>query len=422
MGFARILHVAGNIGMRIAYFVSLFPCWSETFILREIHALRKAGHEITVFSLKDVREEFVQKDAEELLERGDVFFPKLLDILWAGFKHALSPTAWRLIFSFSREYRGNVAGYLKSASAAVIGLSFRRYLLRRNIEHIHAHWGTYPSTAAMFIHSAIGIPFSMTVHAHDIFLENHAVSLKTSLAKFVFVISEYNRRFINEKFGAYGNINLCHCGIEPDKLRFSGHREKTVSFEPFRFISVGRLVPIKGFPLLVEACGHLKTKGILFTCEIIGGGPLKESLEQMIFDHGLSNQVTIGGPYPSEQILEKISNSDMFLLPAVQTPEGDQDGIPVVLMESMALGTLVVTRPVSGIPELVEDGVTGFLSSGITGKEFGENVLKVLNMSHETLYAVRKRARDRIEEEYNIGKFPTIMEKQITGRNHTNCS
>ncbi len=408
--------------MKIAYFVSLFPCWSETFILREIQALKKAGQEVTVFSLSGVHEEFAQKAAEEFVEKGAVFYPKVPDIVLALFKFILSPSAWRLLRSFRREYRGNTTGYLKSVSAAIIGLSFRRTILRRGIAHIHAHWGTYPSTAAMFLSSATSVPFSMTVHAHDIFLENHAVALKTSLSRFVFVISEYNRRFITEKYGAVGNIKLCHCGIEPDKFPFPGPRGDRISGGPLRFISVGRLAPIKGFPLLITACAHLKEEGIQFTCEIIGGGPLKESLEKMILDQGLSSQVTIGGPYQSETVLEKISNSDMFLLPAIRTPEGDQDGIPVVLMESMALGTVVITRPVSGVPELVEDGVTGFLSTGSNGKDFGEKVLQVIGMSPETLDAVRKRARKRIEEEYNIDHFPATMEKQLMGRTCAACS
>lgn len=402
--------------MKIAYFVSLFPCWSETFILREIQVLRKAGHEISVFSLKGVREEFAQKGAEEFVEKGAVFYPEISDIVRGLFRLTVSPAEWRLFRSFHREYRGNISGYLKSVSAILIGISFRRILLRREISHIHAHWGTYPSTAAMFLSSSTGTPFSMTVHAHDIFLENHALALKASVARFVFAISNYNRRFLSEKYGAAGNIKLCHCGIEPDVLPYSGPRGKKFPGASLKLVSVGRLVPIKGFPLLIAACAVLKREGIDFTCEIIGGGPLKETLEKMIVEQGLSGQVTIGGPYPSERVLEKISNSDIFLLPAIRTSDGDQDGIPVVLMESMALGTVVVTRPVSGVPELVEDGVTGFLSTGSTGKEFGEKILQVVGMSPEAIDAVRRRARERIEREYNIDHFPATMEMEISGR------
>lgn len=347
----------GGAGERILYVVSMFPCWSETFIVREIHALVKRGADVRIISLKQGAEAFVQSDAEVLLDRVLYSLPWYRNL--AGvFRQLLRRPGTTLSFPLlvvARLWR------TPAAMAKSLVAWFRTLGLMHRIEdfapdHVHAHWATYASTAAFAISRHIDRPFSFTAHAHDIYLEDHLMDEKLAAASFVAAISHFNREFIRRRYpnAAKARIEIVHCGVPARELHGADHGGH-------RVLSVGRLDEIKGFPTLLEACRLLRDEGVTFHCEIIGDGPLRDVLRDRVTALGLDAHVAMLGARPSQEVSGKLASASVFVLASQRSRQGNMDGIPVALMEAMASGTPVVSTEVSGIPELIEDGRTGLL-------------------------------------------------------------
>jgi len=346
--------------MRVLYFTSLFPCWSETFIVREIDELMRLGVDVRIVSLKHPVEKMIQSDAQALLDR--VIYPA---------------TGWRAALRTAGECLRHPLRELAALGAIVRGLAGHPVALGKTLvvwwrtlallpalraldpEHLHAHWATYPSTSAMLASRRLGKPYSFTAHAHDIFLEDHLLAAKMRTAAFGVTISEFNRRYLAGKISpaALQCMGIVHCGVRPANFAFSPDGR-----QPGLIVAVGRLDEIKGFRHLVDACQLLAERAVSFDCVVIGEGPLRAELEARIQGAGLAGRVTLLGALKQEDVRAHLSRAAMFVLPSVVTARGDRDGIPVALMEAMAVGLPVVSTRVSGIPELVQHGVSGLLA------------------------------------------------------------
>lgn len=385
-------------GRRVLYVVSMFPCWSETFIVREIHALVRRGVDVRVVSLRRGEEAFVQSDAELLLDR--VFYPEppsrnflaALDNLvkspFTTLKHPLAivHSLWRSPFSMAKSL---VAWY------RTMGLLER--IRKFSPDHVHAHWATYASTAAMVAADHIGAPFSFTAHAHDIYLEDQLMPVKLRRAAFVATISNFNRRYLRDRYPAAGDarIEIVHCGVARRDAATD-----TSGDDVFRILSVGRLDAIKGFPVLLAACSRLVERGVKFRCEIIGDGPLREELRTDLRRRELDGHVFMLGALPSQEVEQKLASSDLFVLASQRSSEGNMDGIPVALMEAMASGTPVVSTAVSGIPELVENGRTGLLVPPRDSGALADAIEQLLTDESLRERCVA-RARQKVRQEFD---------------------
>jgi len=342
---------------RIAYLVSLFPCWSETFIAEELQHLLNNGFDITIFSLKLPSESHVHDLARRLMPRAvyaDSYFA-----LFAAHLHFLARKPWmyvRLLGQIFLKSKGSPIQFGKQVATFFLAVYFARTLQHSEITRIHAHWATYPATAAWIVSTLANIPFSFTSHAHDLFHPDGLLEEKMKAADFLVTISEYNRRQLVQLGADWSRVHVVHCGIDTRKFAPAERPPKKN-----HILAVGRLVPIKGFDVLIEACRILKEHGVDFSCEIVGSGPLAKPLKQQIENNGIGERVDLTGFGSQESIRYKLGESAVFVLPCRQTPNGDRDGIPVVLMEAMAMGVPVVSTQVSGIPELVENGISGIL-------------------------------------------------------------
>lgn len=346
-------------GERILYVVSAFPCWSETFIVREINALLRRGADVRILPLRAGTESFVQTDAARLMDR--VLHP----LPWY---RSLATLLQRLVtqplVTVSQPAK-IIAGLWRKPlvmAKSLVGW-FRAVGLLDDVQafspdHVHAHWATYASTAAMVISRHIDRPFSFTAHAHDIYLDDQLMADKLASAAFVATISEFNRAYIRHRYPASAGtrIEIVHCGVQPQRRRRDAAR-----VQPGLLLSVGRLDEIKGFPVLIEACRILREQGLDFRCEIVGDGPLHGQLVEQLRRTGLGDRVTLLGALPSQDVERKLHEADVFVLASQRSRAGNMDGIPVALMEAMASGTPVISTAVSGIPELVEDSRTGLL-------------------------------------------------------------
>ena len=363
--------------LRVLYLVSLFPCWSETFIVREIHALARQGVDIRIVSLKPHSEPMVQPDAQVLLDR--VIYPpsslagSLRAALPQVLKHPVKSVAelWPLVRSLWRrptELAKSVISWWRT-------LAVMAEVQRFAPQHLHAHWATYPSTAARILAGRIGCPWSFTGHAHDIFVHDQNLSGKLAQADFSVTISEYNRRQLSARLPSklHNRLAVIHCGVLPADLPFTAEGR-----EPAYIVGVGRLDPIKGFIHLVKACALLQERGIDFRCDIIGDGPLRDELQQAINQAGLSERVRLTGALPQQDVRQKINRATMFVLPSVLLADGNADGIPVALMEAMACGATAISTQVSGIPELIHHEENGLLVTPGQATELADAMARLL--------------------------------------------
>jgi colanic acid/amylovoran biosynthesis glycosyltransferase len=230
------------------------------------------------------------------------------------------------------------------------------------ITHIHAHYATHTALVAWLIHKMTGIPYSITVHAHDIFVEKPMLATKLQDSVFVSAISEFNRKYLADMFGSWvtQKTQIVRCGIDP---AYYGNGEHIGRAETGRLeiISIGSLQPYKGHIYLVRACTELQKRGIPFRCRIVGGGDLRDMLERAIRENQLAHVVELMGPRTQDEVSQLLRTANCYVQPSVITPSGKMEGIPVALMEAMVSGIPVVATSISGIPELVRHGDTGWL-------------------------------------------------------------
>jgi glycosyltransferase involved in cell wall biosynthesis len=215
---------------------------------------------------------------------------------------------------------------------------------------------------AWLIHQWTGIPYSITVHAHDIFVEKPMLATKIRDAVFISSISEFNRKYLAELLGAWVNekTRIVRCGVEPSQYRASSRKDFEAA-DGLEIISVGSLQPYKGQIFLVQACAALMQRGIPFHCQIVGGGDLHAALENAIHEYGLEGHVELLGARTQTEVSHFLQAANCYVQPSIVTPTGKMEGIPVALMEAMASGIPVVATAISGVPELVRPGETGWL-------------------------------------------------------------
>jgi glycosyltransferase involved in cell wall biosynthesis len=233
-----------------------------------------------------------------------------------------------------------------------------RDLRAHGVTHLHAHFAHAPAAVAYMAHLAGGVSFSFTAHAKDLYttLPRNLV-LRARAARFVITCTEFNRHFLEGILGGSPvPIHVLYHGTDISTFKPNGHRP-----ERGHIVSVGRLVPKKGYPHLIEALEHLNREGVPFACDVYGGGTLRDELTTLAGGSGLSTRVKFHGARLQGEILDAYRSAALMVLAPIVTDNGDRDGIPNVLVEAMACGVPVVSTRISGIPELIEDGVDGLL-------------------------------------------------------------
>lgn len=403
--------------MRIAYVVSLFPKLSETFILREILGLRARGHDVRILSLKRETETIRHPEADGLMEATD--YPGGIVSLIGATLWWIGRRPWALAQVAARIAADHAAHpVLLAKSLALIPLSLwaARRLLRLGATRVHAHWASWPAQTAWISWRLTGIPYSVTAHAHDLFLPNPMLPRKVSDSRFFATISEYNRSFLIQACGAgaLGRIRLIRCGLPLDQLPFAPPRPAAESGGPASILSVGRLVDYKGFDVLIRAMAILKTRGLRARCLIVGEGPERGRLARLIGELDLSGEVALTGGLLQKGVMEAMRAADLFALACRTAPDGQQDGIPIVLMEAMALGLPVVSTPISGIPELLIDSATGLLAAPEDPEHLAQVIGRLLG-DRKLAALLARAARDKIEAEYSLDRSLDALCEAFSG-------
>lgn len=348
---------------KIAYIVSRFPHLPETFILREMIHLETLGWEIELYPLIIQRQEVIHEEARPWLKRAHVVPWLSVNLLKSNLSKMFRRP--RQYFSLlGRVVRENgsspkflVRALLLFPRAVWMADEFKK----EGIRHIHAHYATHPALVAWLINQLTGITYSVTVHAHDIFVEKPMLATKLHDSVFISAISEFNRKYLADMFGPWVNekTEIVRCGIEPSYYQMTN--QSAVNSKQLEIISVGSLQPYKGHIYLVKACAELMKRGIPFHCRIVGGGDLRHMLEQAIQENHLEGRVELMGPRKQDEVSQLLQTANCYVQPSVVTHTGKMEGIPVALMEAMASRIPVVATSISGVPELVHPGETGWL-------------------------------------------------------------
>jgi len=369
--------------------------------VREIAALITAGADVRILSLKAPSEKLVHPEAERLLSRvrhplppGPAALGRMAALL--AHPRALSSLGLALARALARR-PVELAKSLEAVARAAEQLDWIRQF---DPDIIHAHWATYPSTAALALGRLLGKPFGFTCHAHDIFVHDHLLREKIASAAVPVTISRYNVAWLAAQVTAraHDRMNVVHCGVDLATWAF-----KEEGREEDLILTVGRLDPIKGFEVLVDALAELSRHGRRFRCRVIGEGPLRSRLQAQIDRQGLTELVALVGARPQTEVRAALAAATIFALPSLITPGGDRDGIPVSLMEAMAAGTPVVSTRVSGIPELIEEEREGLLVPPGDSRALADALARLLDDA-----ALRRRlataARAKIEREFDAAR------------------
>ncbi len=349
---------------RILYITATLPALTVTFIYKEIFRLRALGFEIHTVSMNTPNPREVGTESRSLRETTH-YLDRVLLLAKLWFFAAMSVRYPGRLVRCLREYCSaspmqGVRDYARLAYHLLEGGYLAHRYRHSGIEHIHAHFINGPTSIAMFMGLMLDVPFSFTMHASMIWLDPIAVRNKLGRCKFLVSISEYNRQYVSSEYGrGYATkIHVVHCGIDAERtpqMRDSG-QPATI-----RLLSIGQLNPRKGFQVLIPACKMLTDRRVSYQCTIIGEGAQRPELEGLIRGHRLEHQVTLLGAVPHEQIPGFLSRCDLFVLPCVISKDGYRDGIPVALMEAMFDRLPVVSTDILGLPELIENGVSGVL-------------------------------------------------------------
>lgn len=384
---------------RVLYVLSQFPSLSETFILREIRALIDKGVDVRILSLKVPGDELVQPQAAAMADR--VWYPagggRTCLAAAATVIRKPATTLAFLAMMLSELWRRPLV-LSKSLVAIFRALGRLEDVRAFGPQLIHAPWATYPATVAWLLSRVLDRPFSFTSRAHDIFIEDHMMARKLESAALAITITEYNRRYMERWMRTPGAIpvKVIHSSLNLPELPFvQGTRL------PRHLLSVGRLVPMKGFDILLHALAHLRSRGVELSCTIIGEGPQRRRLEKLRAELGLDAIVKLPGAMPQGEVVRHMSESTLMVLPCVVAPNGQSDGIPNVLMESMANGLPVISTRISGIPELIEDDVNGRLVPAGDTEALAAAIEALLD-SPDKREAFARAGRRKVESDFDV--------------------
>ena len=408
--------------MDIAYVRNTFPKNSETFILEEILYLKRAGHHIRIFSkwcdLSNINEKVLDNDLlSQVVYNRDTktSFSKVCAAVGNFLRRWLKSRKYRQAFRYNffegRDLSSEVASVVKLRCKNMATISSLRFRLATSTEiwlmaikfhnlsvarqqiviraqefrpqHMHCPFLFAPDAIKLKQLNAAfpDVPYTVTLRSRDVYLNTNDqkyLKLRNWLithATRVFTISNYNKRELSDKFKINGEMDVIHSSIDTDLFT----RDPTVVRQPNQLISIARLVPKKGLELLIEACGILKSARHEFHLSIVGDGALKPMLLNKIKELGLEAHVQIIGPFRQNRIKELLDAAEIFVLPCLVAQDGDRDMLPNSIKEAMAMNLVAITTNISGIEELIQDGVNGMLARPHDTQDLAEKIITAIS-------------------------------------------
>lgn len=396
--------------LKIAYLMNTYPLTSTTFIRREIEALEAQGLEVERIAVRKWDDQLVdpldiadQKKTQYLLS-GNLLglflaFLKTIFLNPVGFLKAFK--LWIQVCRNSVHFSVRHVAYLMQAT------SFYQLCRQKQLNHVHVHFSTNATTVAMLAKMMGGASYSFTAHGPDEFVDPSTISmaLKVEHATFVAAISNYCRVQL-VRFSSYEHwdkIVIVHCGLHVDEFE----PNFTFDADNQELICVGRLCPQKAQLLFPPALAQLKQDFPRLKVHFVGDGESRQALEVSIEKYKVKDMVVLHGWMANVEVRKMVSKSRALLLPSFA------EGLPVVIMEALALGRPVISTYIAGIPELV-DGKCGWIIPAGSVDHIATAIRGALNDSTKALAAKGKEGRKRVEKEHNLSLIAPILLQQFT--------
>jgi colanic acid/amylovoran biosynthesis glycosyltransferase len=393
--------------LKIAYLVNQYPKVSHSFIRREILALERQGFEIQRIALRGWNDEALP-DEEDKLERqrtryvlregpAALVFPVLRVLLHSPVRFL---RAIRLAFRMARESERSLPYHLVYLAEACRILP---WLSEFGAGRLHAHFGTNSAEVAMLVHLLGGPPYSFTVHGPQEFERPIGLREKIGCSAFVVAVSDFGRSqlYMRCAYADWPKIKVVHCGIERSFYQVA---PRPIPSAP-RLVCVGRICEAKGQLVLIEAARQLAARGVAFELVLAGDGPMRPEVEDQIKRHRLGTHVRITGWISSAEVREHILASRAMVLPSFA------EGLPVVIMEAMALRRPVITTYVAGIPELVRQEKDGWLLPAGSVEGLAEAMADCLSRSPAELQRMGEAAHERVVARHSVDTEVTKLAK-----------
>ena len=400
--------------MIIAYLVNQYPKVSHSFVRREVAAVESCGVKVARFSIRSCESELVD-EADKLEQEltkvilGIGVKGLVLALLRVALtKPARFLEALRLTFKVGWHSERGIILHLAYLAEACVLLN---WFSEQGIAHVHAHFGTNSTTVAMLCHVLGGPTYSFTVHGPEEFDKATILSLEEKIKRSTFVaaVSSFGKsqlfRWCDRTL--WSKIHVIHCGVD---AAFLAHPHVPIPAAP-RLVCIGRLSEQKGHLLLLEAANLLAVAGLDFKLVFVGDGPLRSDIEKQIAQYGLQKHIEITGWASSDQVREQLLASRAMVLPSFA------EGLPVVIMESLALNRPVISTYVAGIPELVEPGVCGWLVPPGSAEVLAVAMRAALEAPLEKLEEMGKAGAERVAQQHNVAleakKLVALFESAI---------
>ncbi|SDG22160.1 Glycosyltransferase involved in cell wall bisynthesis [Halorubrum xinjiangense] len=378
--------------MHVLYYLYTFPKLSESFILNEIYELEQMGHDVSVFALTKPEENIVHDEFDELSATirytGRPGYSDVTELLSPKLLH---PAVLRnALFPANPIYHAANLFWTKRCREFIADIE-------SPIDVVHTHFATPVSLAAQYVAAVENVPFTVTTHAHDIYAPTNESIARRLLerADRIVTISEQNQGYIQKHYTNNTPIDIVRAGIRPTKFYPSD------ADVDGRLFTVARFVEKKGIEYAIDAVAEIVDEFPTLEYHIVGSGPLRSEFEESVEEYGISDHVTFLDSVSDERLRSEYDEAQGFILPCVVEPSGDRDGIPVVLMEAMAMRTAPISTTISGIPELVEDGENGLLVEP-RNSEAVANALRRLLSDDDERDRFGERARQKIANDFNV--------------------
>ena len=386
--------------VKVGYILNTYPAPSHSFIRREVRALERRGTKVQRFAMRPFDGDLVDpSDREEAAVTEYVLAKGLLAMIWAVFLSGLRAPV-RMYSAFLLALRTgwrSEAGLLKHLIYFLEAAYVSRRVIEENLDRVHAHFGTNAACVAMLVGEMTNRPFSFTVHGPEEFDKPNAIALPTKIkrADFVVAISSYGRsqlcRLVDYRH--WSRIKVVHCGIEPSHYTDPIPLPTT---RPVTLVNIGRFSEQKGQLLLIEAMAEVVRRGVDAKLVLVGDGELRTAMERAISHAGLGRHVELTGWLDEGAVRRQIANAHALVLPSFA------EGLPMVIMEAMVSARPVIATWIAGVPELMQDGKTGWLVPAGDVAPLVEAIVDLASSSHDKLRRMGTTGRARVLIRHNI--------------------
>jgi glycosyltransferase involved in cell wall biosynthesis len=414
-------HKTNSTPKTLAYILKGYPRISETFISNEILLLEKLGFQMHLFPMRQPRENFSHASVKEIkaevsylpTELGENLVKLLRPNLLLALKHPK-----RFIETVRLATQGSPKNRLATLKHFLQAGYMSYYFLMGNTEitHLHGHFAHSPTSVTRFASSFSGIPYSFTAHAKDIYTsKKDKLRQRIQEAKFVVTCTKHNQQYLEEiKDDCLTPIHCIYHGIDLDL--FQNSTDEKIPTEPYQIFTVARLTAKKGLPTIYQALVLLKQKGLSFTHTLIGDGDDRDQIMALIKELELGTECQWLGTQTHEEVLKQFKKSDLFVLGCEIAANGDRDGIPNVIVESLAMGIPALSTHVSAIPEILIHEQTGLIVPPKDPAAMAEAMERILTDSalrKKIIAEGKKRVATQFDNKLLIQELAQIFRSQV---------